>query len=103
MRAYYSEYVRHCLRYYIKTLDEGHGGLPSFRSDADRENWRACFAVLSKYSDQDMDMIANIYRAGDTVPDKIFTMSKNYGLSQAVLWSLANATERKIAKRRGLI
>lgn len=103
MKPYYSEFVRHCLRFYIKTLDEGHGGHPIFRNDAERENWSACHNVLKNYSANDMDTIAQIYRPGDTVPDKIYMLSKSRGISQDGIWSLINSVERKIAKQRGLV
>lgn len=103
MKPYYSEYVRHCLRFYIKTLDEGHGGHPVFKSEADKANWSACYQVLKDYSDKDMDIIAEIYRPGDTIADKIYLMAKNMRVHQDKIWSLINTTERKIAKKRGLL
>ena len=103
MKPYYSEYVRHCLRYYIKTLDEGKGGHPIFKSEADKANWSACYYVLKDYSDRDMDIIAEIYRPGDTIADKIYQMAKNMRVHQDTIWGLINNTERKIAKKRGLL
>lgn len=103
MRPYYSEFVRHCLRYYIKTLDEGNGSHPIFKSDADRANWGACHQVLKDYSEKDMDVIAHIYRPGDTIADKIYTMSKAKGVNQDTIWSLISTLERRVAKRRGLM
>lgn len=103
MKPYYSEYVAHCLRYYIKTLDEGHDGHPIFKSEADKANWSACYGVLKNYSESDMEMIAYIYRPGDTIPDKIYALSKSKGVPQDTIWSLINTVERRVAKRRGLI
>lgn len=103
MKPYYSEYVRHCLRYYVKTLDEGRGCHPIFKSDADRENWSACYHVLKDYSPSDMGIISEIYRPGDTIADKIYLMAKTRGVSQDRFWGLINNTERKIAKKRGLL
>ncbi len=103
MKPYYSEYVRHCLRYYIKTLDDGNGGHPIFANDVDRENWSACYHVLKNYSQKDMDIIAEIYRPGDTMADKIYLLAKNRQVSQDTIWSLINTIERKIAKKRGLL
>ena len=103
MKPYYSEYVAHCLRYYIKTLDEGLGGHPIFKSEADKANWSACCSVLKNYSEDDMEMIAHIYRPGDTIPDKIYQLAKSKGVPQDTIWSLINNVERKVAKRRGLI
>lgn len=103
MKPYYSEFVRHCLRYYIKTQDEGRGGLPIFRTDAERENWKACYSVLKNYSDKDMDVIAQLYRPGNTIADKIYMLSQSMRLPQGVFWNLVSDTERKVAQKRGLI
>lgn len=103
LRPYYSEFVRHCLRYYIKTIDEGKGGCPQFRSDADRDNWKACHYALKHYSDADMDVICHLYRSGDTIADKIYFMAKTTGKSQDYYWNIVTSVERKIAKMRGLL
>jgi hypothetical protein len=85
------------------TLDEGKGGHPVFKSDSDKANWSACYLVLKDYSQRDMDIIAEMYRPGDTIADKIYLMAKAKRMPQSTLWNLVNATERKIAKKRGLI
>jgi hypothetical protein len=84
-------------------LDEGMGGHPIFKSKADKENWSACYNVLKDYSQPQMDVICEIYRPGDTIADKIYQLSKNRRVPQDVFWSLINTTERKIAKKRGLV
>jgi hypothetical protein len=103
LRRYYSEYVRHCLAYYIKTQDECDGGHPVFKNDVDRANWSACYHILKDYSEEDMITIAHIYRPGDTIADKIYQLAKSKRVSQDVIWGLVNNIERKIAKKRGLI
>lgn len=103
MKPSYSEFVRHCLRHYIKTLDEGKGGCPIFRTVAERENWMACRDVLNNFSDNDMDTISQIYRPGDTITDKIYMLSKIKRVPQDTIWSLINNIERRVARRRGLI
>ena len=103
MKPHYSEFVRHCIRYYVLTLDEGKGGLPHFRTDAERDNWKACYQVLKDYSTRDMDTISQLYRPGDTLPDKIYAIAKAGQISQNSLWNLVSDTEKKIAKERGLI
>lgn len=103
MKPYYSEYVRHCLRYYVKTQDEGHGGHPIFKSEADKENWSACYHVLKDCSPKNLEIIYEIYRPGDTVSDKIYQLSLSKRVPQDTIWNLINAIERKIAKKRGLL
>jgi hypothetical protein len=84
-------------------LDEGKGGHPIFNSEADKENWSACYYVLKDYTETDMEIISYIYRPGDTIADKIYLLAKAKGMSQDRFWSLINITERKIAKKRGLL
>ena len=103
MKPYYSEFVRHCLRHYVKTLDEGKGGHPIFRNDAERANWSACYNVLKDYSERDIDVIAQIYRPGDTIADKIYLLAKTKQVPQGTFWNLIGETEKNIAKERGLI
>ena len=103
MKAYYSEFVRHCLRHYVKTLDEGKGGHPNFASEAERANWSACYQVLKDYSADDMDIISQLYRPGDTIADRIYMLSTARKVSQGRFWNLVSDTERQIAKKRGLL
>ena len=103
MKFYYSEYVRHCLRYYVKTLDEGKGGHPIFKNDVDKANWVACQEVLKNYSLDDIETISYLYRPGDTIADKIYLLSKEKRVSQSVYWSLISNVERRIAEKRGLV
>lgn len=103
MKPYYSEFVRHCLRFYVKTLDEGRGGHPIFRNEAERENWRACNDALKNLSERDQDTVSYLYRPGDTIADKIYELSKSKGISQDTIWSLVNRVERAVAKKRGLV
>lgn len=103
MKAHYSEFVRYCLRIYVKTQDEGKGGHPIFRTDAERENWKSCYSVLAEYSERDADVIAQLYRPGDTLPDKLFLLAQSMRIPQGVLWRLVDDVEYKIAKQRGLI
>ena len=103
LKPYYSEFVRHCLRYYFKTLEESNGGHPVFKSDADRENWSACYHTLKHYSQNNVEIIGEIYSSFDTIADKIYQLSKLKRIPQDTIWNLINTTERKIAKKRGLI
>lgn len=103
MKPHYSEFVRYCIRNYVLTLDEGLGGLPKFRTDAERENWRACHQVLKNYSVRNMEIISKLYRRGDTIADKIFTLANEMQMPQDSIWNLISSTEKKIAKERGMI
>lgn len=101
MKRYYTEYVRHCLRFFIKTLDEGH--TPRFKTPVDKSNWLCCHTVISALDPQTIETVKTLYRSGDTLADKIYHISYTEGISQDYLWSLVNEIERKIAKKRGLL
>lgn len=103
MRPRYSETVNRWLRHYALTQDEAPGCLPRFKNEEERENWYACFSVLKDYSTRDADIIMYLYLPGDTMPDKIYEMSKSLRVPQNTLWNLMRDTERKIAQKRGLV
>lgn len=97
-RPFYSEYVRHCLRFYTRNRT-----LPTFKSEADKNNWYACATVLKGCTDRDRDIIFEVYSGFDTLADNVYVVSKKYDIEQAIIWDLMKAIERKIAKRRGLM
>lgn len=96
-RAFYSEYVNHCLRFYARHRN------PKFNSAADKNNWLACKSALEGFTDSEREMLLTIYRGGDTVPDNVYQIAKEKGIKQDSVWKLVNELERKVAKRRGLL
>lgn len=97
MRTFYSEYVRHCMRFYARHTN------PKFRSDADKKNWFACDSALKGFANKEQEMLLTIYREGDTILDNIYNLSVSLEINQDILWKLVNELERKVAKRRGLV
>jgi hypothetical protein len=103
LKPQYSEVVRRWLRYYAITQDEAPGCLPRFKNEEERENWSACYHVLKDYSARDVRIILQLYLPGDTVPDKIYMMSNTMRIPQNTIWNLMRDTEKRIARKRGLI
>lgn len=101
MRKYYTEYVRHCLRFYVTTMDIGTA--PHFNSEVDKNNWVACYQAVKNYSPENLEIIKEIYSPGDTIPDKIYNLAKNLGVSQTPISTMLDKLERDVAKKRGLI
>lgn len=97
MRAFYSDYVNHCLRFYAR---HSH---PIFHSEVDKKNWNACDDALKCFTDSDRDMLLTIYTDGDTIPDNVYQIAKSKGVNQDTIWKLIGELERKVAKRRGII
>lgn len=97
-RPFYSEYVRHCLRFYTRNLQQ-----PRFKSDVDKNNWLSCASVLKDYGEKDCDVLVAVYSGYDTLADNVYEIAKKLGINQAIIWDMMKDFERKIAKRRGLI
>lgn len=98
-RPFYSEYVKHALRFYTRN----HISHPKFKSDADKENWIACHKVISTYSDKDKAVLISVYSGFDTLADEVYNASKKYNIEQNHIWDMMKEVERKTAKKRGLI
>ena len=97
-RPYYSEYIRHCLRFYTRNPN-----LSRFNTEADKSNYWACDKVLAHYSDIERDIIAAVYGGYDTLADNVYEAAKKHNINQNIIWDLMKDIERKIARKRGLL
>ena len=97
-KPYYSDYVRHALRFYTRNLQR-----PPFKSDADEKNWLSCSISFKSYSDTERDILVAVYGGYDTLADNVYEAAKKHGLNQNSIWDMMKEVERKIAKRRGLL
>lgn len=97
-RPFYSEYVRHCLRFYSRNLESR-----QFKTDIDKDNWLSCENVLKSYSERDRDIIVSVYGNFDTLADNVYEVAKKYSINQAIIWDMLKDVERKVAKRRRLL
>ena len=98
-RTYYSDYVKHALRFYSRNCTEK----PVFKSDADKNNWLACDSVFKCYPLDTRKILLTVYSGYDTLPDEVYNASKKWHIDQNWIWDMMKEIERKIAKRRGLI
>lgn len=97
-RPYYSDYVRHALRFYSRNQSASH-----FRSEPDKNNWLACHKALSDYTDRDKDILMSVYRGYDTLADNVYEVAKTHEIDQGVVWDMMRDFEHKVAKKRGLL
>lgn len=98
IRPYYSEYVRHCLRFYTRNLQP-----EFFKSEVDKDNWYACASVFKGLSEKDRDILITVFAGYDTLADNVYETAKKYEINQGIIWDLMKDIERKIARKRGLI
>ncbi len=97
MRKYYSEYIRHCLKFFVRHPK------PKFKTTADKLNWEACESAFRKLTNEERELIVEIYQGGDTIPDNVYQLSKRRKLDQDYIWRLITSLEQTVAKRRGLL
>ena len=97
-RTFYTDYVRHALRFYSRNYD-----LQTFKTDVDKSNWLSCKSVLDTLPEKDRDMLLQVYSGFDTLPDEVFNTSREYHIDQNIIWDLMKKVENKIAHRRKLI
>lgn len=97
-RPFYSEYVRHCMRFYARNTEK-----PRFNTEVDKNNWYACHRALDNYSEQDRITLVQIYGMRDTIADNVFWVAKAYDLDQRVIWDMIKEFERSVARKRGLL
>lgn len=97
-RPYYSDYVRHALRFYTRNLSQ-----PHFNTDVDKANWTACENILKGYSNGDRDILVSVYSGYDTLSDNVYETAKKYHIEQNGIWDMMREVERKIARKRGLL
>lgn len=97
-RPYYSEYVRHCMRYYSRNTNK-----PQFNTEVDKNNWYACHRAIERYSKEDKYILVCVYGAYDTLADNVYEIAKANQIDQTVIWDLIKDFERTVAKKRGLL
>lgn len=97
-RPFYSEYVRHCMRYYSRNTSK-----PRFNTEVDKNNWYTCREAIDRYSDRDKDILIRVYSMRDTLADNVYEVAKMYNIDQNIIWDMLKEFEHSVAKKRGLI
>lgn len=98
MNRYYTDYVRHALRFYTRNMEQ-----TLFESPADSKNWFACAKVINNLSALNRDILVSIYRSRDTLADSVYEASVQFNIDQSIIWDLMKIVERDIAIIRGLL
>jgi hypothetical protein len=97
-RPFYSEFVRHCLRFYSRNLH-----IIKFRTFADELNWRACHKAISELPDKSKDILVCVYSGRDTLADEVYNASRKFNVNQNIIWDMMKDFEHDVAVRRGLV
>ena len=95
-KTYYTDYARHCLKFYSRYPNKR-----LFNTEAEREDYLSAhmaFEVYPKYR----PMLIEIYGGRDTLEDNVYNASQTYGVAQDDIWHLMSKIELTVAKARGL-
>ena len=98
IKPYYSDYVRHAIRFYARYLKPDR-----FKNKVDQSNWYACHNVIKSYTDTEKDILVYVYGAYDTIGDNVYAMANKHHISQNLIWDLMKEFERQVAIERGLL
>jgi hypothetical protein len=98
VKKYYSEYVRHALRFYARNLEK-----PVFKNIVSQQNWLVCNSVFLRHFPEYKEVLISVYQPFDTMADNVYQASKKYNIPQDNIWVMMADLERIIAQERGLI
>jgi hypothetical protein len=97
-RPFYSEYVRHCMRFYSRNLH-----IERFKTAVDSENWTACHTIITQLPEKTRDILVSVYGGYDTLADEVYNTSHKYSMNQNIIWDMMKVFERAVAEQRGLV
>lgn len=96
-RPAYSNFVRHCMRFYARHPH------PVWGSEADIRKWNSCRDALKEFHEQEQKVLIESFRETDDLSDNIYRVSQVHGMDQDRIWRLVYELERKIAKNWGMV
>lgn len=102
-RPFYADYVNRMLRFYARKIHSGEVLRMELKNAVDKKNWNCVVRVLDKLPERDKDVIIEVYRRGDTLPDNIYWVAKELNVEQDMIWTLVSKVTKRIARERGLI
>ena len=97
-RPFYSEYVKHCMRFYSRNLHLTH-----FKTSVDEENWTCCHMIMLQLPEKTRDILVSVYGGCDTLADEVYNASRKYSMNQNIIWDMMKVFERAVAEQRGLV
>lgn len=95
-KTYYTDYSRHCLRFYSRYPEK-----QTFDSPVERDDYLSAECVLRAHP-FNKKMLVEIYGGRDTLEDNVYNASQTYEILQDKIWELMARVELEVAKARGL-
>ena len=98
MRKYYSDFVRHCTRFYFSR-----DLLPNpVTENVNYNNYVAVSNVLDRYQTEVFNMLRFVYTS-ESMPSAVNQYAKDNGCRTEEVWYNIQRYEKEVATERGLI
>lgn len=98
MRKFYSDYVKHCTRFYFKAE-----ALPSpINNKVDYNNYVSVSNVLDKYDKTTIALLRTVY-SYDIFPKGVEEYATKHGIKSDAIWFIVQKYEKDVAIERGLL
>ena len=97
-KPFYTEYVRHCLRFYARNPHKSR-----FNTEVDKNNWYACHKAIERCSDEEREILLYVYGMRDTLADNVYEIARTKGIDRNIIWDMLKEIEHRVGKKRGLI
>lgn len=98
MRNYYSDYVGHMMRQYIKLRENPAEEL----SETTTINMDICETALKRLPDIERRLLESVYSSGKNLKEGIAVTVEETGLRERTLWAIVKNFEKEVADERGL-
>ena len=79
--TFYSKYVNHCLRNYVRHPRRNRSG---FRSTAEELDWNACDGAIRYLPDKEKEIVIAVYKKTGTMQANVMEVSKEFGVCQSI-------------------
>lgn len=98
MRKYYSDFVRHCTRFYFSRTS-----VPNPTSDrVNYNNYISVSNVLDRYTSEAFNLIRRVYEA-ESMPKEVTAYAKDNRCTTEEVWYTVQRYEKEVAIERGLV
>ena len=96
-KLFYTDYVRHCLRFYIS-----HRQMTEFKTPADEANWKAVDGVFKALPAEQQKIVEDIYSCKDNFALAVSVTAIKHGKSEDEVRIITRQVEKQIATARSL-
>lgn len=99
-KCYYTDYVNHAIRFYLSSPDRIE---TAGKRQADILNWTAAQSVFYRLTDEEKQVLTEIYNAHHRLPEGVRIYCQKTGADVNKTWVFITKVIQAVAKRRGLI